>query len=279
MRELNQRVAVITGASRGIGRATAFELGRAGCRVILIARDVEELSAVVDRMQHENIDARYFACDLSEPPQTIDTFEKILSLYSRVDILVNSAGAGKFGLFHEMPIDEVIKPQRVPTEAALLASRLVLPGMVANSSGHIVNILTPGSYFALPYLVAYTVSRWGLLGLTRALREEVARFDVGVSSVCPAWVNTDYIGNNDTDADWFPRVAKIFPTIEPGDVATHVLGAIRHNKKDVVTSWRLQIFVSLYRHFPRLAVGSLKLIGVFQPKRETQDQPQPIKTP
>jgi len=271
MYQLDQRVAVITGASRGIGRATAFRLGRAGCRVTLIARDSDELSSVVDDLLSENIDASYFACDLSDADATVKIFNDILNQYMHIDILVNCAGAGKFGRFHEMSIEEIVKPQRVPTDAALIVSRLVLPGMIVNSCGHIVNILTPGSYFALPYLAAYTVSRWGLLGFTRALREEVSQYGIGVSSVCPAWVNTDYIGNNNTDADWFPSVAHIFPTIEPDDVAAHVLRAIQQNKKDVVTSWRLQFFVSFYQHFPRLAVSALKLIGVFKPRRHVDN--------
>ncbi|MDH3693046.1 MAG: SDR family NAD(P)-dependent oxidoreductase [Gammaproteobacteria bacterium] len=270
MRQLDQRIAVITGASRGIGRATAFNLGRAGCRVILIARDSDELSSVVDELLSENIDANFFSCDLSDADATVKTFNDILTQYACIDILVNSAGVGKFGRFHEMSIEEIVEPQRVPTDSALIASRLALPGMIANSCGHIVNILTPGSYFALPYLVAYTVSRWGLLGFTRALREEVSQCGIGVSSVCPAWVNTDYIGNNNTDADWLPNVAHIFPTIEPDDVAIHVLRAIRKNKKNVVMSWRLQFFVSFYQHFPRLAVGSLKLIGAYQPRRHAK---------
>ena len=258
-------VAVVTGASRGIGRETARVLAEKGCRVALIARQSEALDDAVDSIVSSGRLAEKFACDLGDWQDCDRLVENLRQRFPRIDILVNCAGVGKFGPLDALGPEEARAPVNVPLQAAITLSQGLLPNMKGSGRGRIINVIGPAAYFDLPWMAAYTASRAGLLSFTRALDEEVAAEGVRVKSVCPAWVDTEYIARNDTDGDWLPKVARFFPTSSAAEVAEFIVQAITRSQREIKPSWLLRFCAFCYRWFPRLSVGAFKLAGLYQP--------------
>ena len=268
MRNLQGKVAVVTGASQGIGRAVAFRLARAECKLAMIARNTERLDELALEITKEGGEAESFPCDLRNVEDITRTIKCIEARYKSIDILVNNAGAGKFNPFDQLTLEEILLPLRVPMMAAVIASHCVVPGMCRRKRGHIVNIISPTAYFPLPYMVPYNTSRCALNMFSRALAEELSSFGIGVSSVCPPWVNTSYLRNNDTDPGWFPRISKIFPTLEPEQVAETVYTAIVKNQKELIIPFMLEVFVRFYQFFPNVTFRLLKSLRLLEPSKK-----------
>lgn len=268
MMELRGRVAVVTGASEGIGAALAQRLGEAQCRVALVARSEPRLEQRARALRTNGVDASVFACDLANRATLERSFAAILDRYGQVDLLINNAGVGRLGPFLDMTPKEIAAPIDVPVTAALLAARLVAPSMIARGEGEIVNIVSPAAFFDLPYMVPYTTARVALLGFTRALASELHGTGVRVRAVCPAWVDTQYIERNGSDAGWFPAVSRWFPTHSAEHVASRILESLGSGRREHLLSSRLAVFAWAYRHFPRLSVSALELAGLFQPGRQ-----------
>lgn len=264
------RVAVVTGASEGLGEALASHLGAAGYRVALVARTTHRLQQVVDGLAGRGIAANIYPCDLANREQLRETFDQLLHDHGHVDVLCNNAGVGRLGPFLESSIDDIVAPIDVPTTAALLATRLLAPSMVSRGAGTVVNIVSPAAYFELPYMAAYTAARWALLGFSRSLDEELRGSGVRVRAVCPAWIDTRYLERNCSVAGWFPRIASWFPRHSPDQVAARVVARLDSSAGEQFLSGRLFAFAWCYRHFPRMSRAVLKITGLYRPtvKRE-----------
>jgi len=258
----NGSVAVVTGASRGIGRETAQALAARGCHVVLIARQSDALDSAVSSIKNAGKTGEKFPCDLNDNTACDHLVEALRQRFSRIDILVNCAGVGKFGPLDSLSADEVRAPLNVPLRAAVMLSHGLLPLMKGSGHGRIINVIGPAAHFDLPWMAAYTASRAGLLSFTRALDEEVASEGVRVKSVCPAWVDTEYISRNQTDGDWLPKVAQYFPTASPAEAAGYILSAMTSEKREIKPSWLLRFCAFSYRWFPRLSVSAFKLAGL-----------------
>lgn len=263
------RVAAITGASEGIGRAVALRLAGEGCRVALLARRGELLQQLAAQISARGGEAHAFPCDLSDSSAVPATFADIVRRLGPIDILINNAGVGTFAPFADTPAAAVRAPFDVPVLCALAASREVAQSMVERRRGSIVTILSPASYFPLPFMVPYTASRWALLGFSRALREELAPRGVHVGTVCPGRVQTAYLDNNGADIAWFPRISRVFPTSQPEDVAEQVSRSLRGHRREIVFPAVLRVFVTCYRLFPNTVLWLLKTTRLFQPSKRT----------
>ena len=263
--QYTDKIAVITGASRGIGQAVLNELASRGCHVIAIARPSTDLENTVDSLIKRNLKVSAYPCDLNDT-QAITSMCKVLgNQFKKIDILVNCAGVGKLGPITSMSTAQVQAPIKVPLLAAITLSHLLLPKMLNLTQSRIINVITPAAYFDLPYMASYTASRSGLLSFTRALDEECKDQGVRVRSVCPAWVDTDYLLNNDTDGDWYPKISRYFPTITAKQTASYVIKAIEGNQRELKPALLLKLFELSYRWFPALSVGIFKLLNLYQP--------------
>ncbi len=259
------KVAVVTGASRGIGKSVCIELARRGCSIVAIARPSDELNEVVDVLRGQGHDAQAFPCDLNDTDAIETLCKQLLHQYVHIDILVNCAGVGKFGPIDSLTFAETRAPINVPFTAAVCLSRGLLPAMINRGESRIINVVSPAGYFDLPYMAAYTASRSGLLSFTRSLDEEVKLQGVRVRSVCPAWVDSEYISRNQTDGDWLPKMSKYFPVASTDEAAGMVIKSIVGNRREYKAGWILNLCVLCYRWFPRLSVGSFKILGLYAP--------------
>ena len=217
------KIAVISGASRGIGQAVLRELANRGCHVVAIARPSNTLDDTVNSLIQHNLKVTSCPCDLNDTQAITTICEYLKSEFKRIDILVNCAGVGKLGPFLNMTAQEIQAPIKVPLQAAISLSHELLPAMINHGEGRIINIITPAAYFDLPFMASYSASRSGLLSFTRALDEEYKHQGVRVRAVCPAWVDTGYLVNNHSDGGWYPKVAGYFPTVTAEQAANYVI--------------------------------------------------------
>jgi NAD(P)-dependent dehydrogenase (short-subunit alcohol dehydrogenase family) len=188
MSGLQQKVVLITGGSGGLGRALAEGFLRHGCRVVITSRNQERLEVAVKKIDHHGSQLLSIPCDITERRQVATLEEKINAEWGTVQILVNNAGLAQAGSFLEMPDrlwDETLKTNLTGTYNCCKA---FLPSMIKSSWGRIITIASTMAKVAYSHVSAYTTSKHGVLGLTRALALETATSGVTVNAICPGYV-------------------------------------------------------------------------------------------
>jgi len=183
---LENKVALITGSGRGIGRAMAKLFAKEGASVFLTARTEKEIAAVTKEIVADGGKAGFAIADLTQVADCERVFAAAVKEFGRVDILVNNAGHyGPVVPVEKYPVEEFEKVINVHLRAAFLLSKLALPGMYARKSGVILNISSLSAKAAFPWGSAYAAAKAGLLGLTRYMAAEAARNGVRVNAICP----------------------------------------------------------------------------------------------
>lgn len=183
---LQNKVALITGSGRGIGRAMALLFAREGARVFLTARTEKQLTTVAEEVASAGGVAAYLKADLTHEADCSRVVHAAREKFGHVDILVNNAGHyGPVVPVEEYPLEEFDKVLAVHLRAAFLLSKLVLPEMYARQSGVILNVSSLSAKSAFGWGSAYAAAKAGLLGLTRVMAAEAARQGVRVNAICP----------------------------------------------------------------------------------------------
>jgi len=184
-------VALVTGGSRGIGRAIAVGLAAAGHDVAVGGRDAEALAVTCEAVSAHGVRALAVVLDVTESASVQAGVERVVAELGAPAVLVNNAGVASAAPF--LALDEELwnRTFAVNVSGAFLVTRAVLPGMLAAGHGRIVNIGSTAALEGFPYTVHYTASKHALLGMTRALALEVARKGVTVNCVCPGFVDTE----------------------------------------------------------------------------------------
>lgn len=183
---LENRIALITGSGRGIGRAIALLFAKEGATVFLAARTQAELAGVAQEIASQGGKVAYLCADLANTRDVERVFAEAQRMFGRVDILVNNAGHyGPVVPVEDYPLEEFDKVIAVHLRTAFLLSKLALPGMYARKSGIILNISSLSAKAAFSWGSAYAAAKAGLLGLTRYMAAEAARNGVRVNAICP----------------------------------------------------------------------------------------------
>lgn len=199
-RPLVSKVALVTGASRGIGRAIALELAKAGAELSLCATTMNGLAQVVKEAEALGARVCATACDVGDPVQVDMLVSRTFEAFGgRVDVLVNNAGIVQRAPISEVSDAEFDRVLRVNLSAPFYLARRLVPGMVGRRSGRIVNVSSISSTLGSPRTVSYNASKWGVNGLTRSLAEELRGTGVMVCAVLPGSVDTDMLKGSGFD--------------------------------------------------------------------------------
>jgi len=191
---LKDRVVVVSGASRGIGRASALELARAGARLALLARDQDALGAVREAAQGLGAEARVYPSDLRRPEEVERAAAALLADFGRVDALVNNAAVGRYGGFLDLSREDFAEMLDVNVLGVVALTQALLPAMLARGEGHVLMVASVQGLAATATSAAYSASKFALVGLTRSLALDVGPQGVRVTLLCPGSVATDFDG-------------------------------------------------------------------------------------
>jgi NAD(P)-dependent dehydrogenase (short-subunit alcohol dehydrogenase family) len=195
-RSLHGRHAIITGGGRGIGAACAEELARLGASVTLMGRDLPSLKETAEGIARRHaVTAGCVPCDVGDAPSIAQAFRDARLAQGDPYILVNNAGIGEVSPLAEMSLELWERILRVNLTGAMLCAQQVLPAMMAAREGRIVNMASIAGTKGFAGLAAYSVSKHGLIGLTRTLALETARHGITVNAVCPSFTDTDMVRN------------------------------------------------------------------------------------
>ncbi|MGW0832490.1 SDR family NAD(P)-dependent oxidoreductase [Streptomyces prunicolor] len=192
MSESARPVALVTGATSGIGLEVASRLAGLGARVYLCARGQEQLTETVKSLQEQGYDVDGTVCDVSDPAQIRAFVHAAVERYGPVDILVNNAGRSGGGATHEIPDELWFDVVNTNLNSVFLMTKEVLTtgGMLAKERGRIVNIASTGGKQGVVHAAPYSASKHGVVGFTKALGLELARTGITVNAVCPGFVET-----------------------------------------------------------------------------------------
>jgi 3-oxoacyl-[acyl-carrier protein] reductase len=213
---LGGKVALITGASRGIGLAIARRLGQMGARVSICARDQARLDQAASNLRNEGIETLAVPTDVTRGDQISSLVQRTQRELGVIEILVNNAGTGMFGPFHEFGETEWDTVLDTNLKSVFLMSCAVAPEMIRRQTGHIINISSLAGKNTFANGAIYCASKWGLMGLTGAMAEDLRAYGIRVSAICPGSVATDFPGQGGKKRE------KI---LQPDDVA-HAVAAL-----------------------------------------------------
>jgi 3-oxoacyl-[acyl-carrier protein] reductase len=212
---LEGKVALVTGAGRGIGRAISLTLGWAGAHVVAVARTVEQIEAVAREIADAGGKAVGIRADIAEERDVRSLFDQVRERLGRLDVLVNNAGVGLFGPVAEFPAADFDQVVAVNLRGTFLCCQQAMQVMIPQGSGYIINISSVVGFRGYPNQSAYTAAKHGVMGLTKSLAVEAQEHGIRVSAVLPGGVATDLIRAARPDLD--PSVL-----MQPEDIAQTV---------------------------------------------------------
>lgn len=270
--DVRDKTVLVTGGSRGLGLVLAREFAREGARVVICARDEEELErARVDLQQHG---AEVFAvqCDVTNAPEVGSMVNQIHERFGKIDVLVNNAGTIQVGPVEVMNREDFDKAMQAHFWGPLNTMLAVLPEMRERRDGRIVNISSIGGKIAVPHLVPYSASKFALVGLSKGLRTELYKDGVVVTTVCPGLMrtgsprNANFKGKHREEYAWF-SISDSLPltSIKAERAARQIVDACRQGRAELVITVQAKLAVLFDSLFPELSAELLAAVNQLLP--------------
>jgi NAD(P)-dependent dehydrogenase (short-subunit alcohol dehydrogenase family) len=271
--DLHGRTALITGGSRGLGLAIARELGRLGAHVTLAARDAAELEAAREDLESRGIGASVLVCDLSARGEGRRIVDQVIADRGRLDILVNNAGVIQIGPIEHMETRDFEEAMDVHFWAPLQTMLSAMPAMRTQGGGRIVNVSSIGGKIGVAHMVPYCASKFALTGLSTALRGELAKDNIVVTTVSPGLMRTGspfnawFKGRHREEFAWF-TVADSLPvvTVDAARAAFQIVDACRCGDAELVVSWPAKLAVIANAVSPSVVALGMRLTNALLPE-------------
>ncbi|OAS82071.1 MULTISPECIES: 3-ketoacyl-ACP reductase [Metabacillus] len=227
---LQGKVALVTGAGKGIGRSTALALAQEGVNVGLIARTEKDLMNVAKEIEAYGVKVAYATADVSSIEQVDQAVATINSTLGTVDILINNAGTGKFGKFLELEPDEWKQIIDTNLMGVYYVTRAVLPQLIDKNGGDIIMISSTAGQKGAPVTSAYSASKFGVLGLTESLALEVRKHNIRVTALTPSTVATE-LAYKENLTDGNPE-----KVMQPEDLAEFIVAQLKLHPRIFIKS-------------------------------------------
>ena len=272
---LCDKVAVITGGSRGLGLVLARDICAQGGSVALIARDREELARAKADLARRGGAPNAFGvqCDLLDAAQIEAAVRQIIDRFGKIDILINNAGIIEVGPLEHMTREDFERAMQLHFWAAYELISQIVPEMRAWGGGHIVNISSIGGKVAVPHLAPYSVSKFALTGFSDAIRTELARDNIYVTTVAPGMmrigshVNAKFKGNHDVEFAWFAASAGApMISMNADRAARKILAACRRGQPSLTLTFAARGAIFGNALFPNLTGYMMRFVNQFLPK-------------
>src|SRR4029453_4688865 len=269
---LRGKVAVITGGSRGLGLVLARHICAQGGSVALIARDPDELGrAKADLAAHGGV-VLTIQCDLLDAAQIEAAVRQIIDRFGKIDILINNAGIIEVGPLEHMTREDFEHAMHLHFWAAYELVSQIVPEMRTRGGGRIVNISSIGGKVAVPHLAPYSVSKFALTGFSDAIRAELARDNIYVTTVAPGMmrigshVNAKFKGKHDIEFAWFAAGAGApLISMNADRAARKILAACRRGQPSITLTFAARTAIFGNALFPNLTGYWMKIVNRFLP--------------
>lgn len=270
---LRNKVALITGGSRGLGLVLARHICEQGGKVALIARDPEEIVRAKADLTSRGGDVFTVECDLLDRDQIQTAVREVIERFDGIDILINNAGIIEVGPLDHMTRDDYERAMKLHFWAAYELISRVVPEMRVGDGGRIVNISSIGGKLAVPHFAPYSASKFALTGLSDAIRTELARDNIHVTTVSPglmrtgSHVNAKFKGNHDAEFAWFSASAGA-PLISMGAnrAARKIIAAFRRGQPSLTLTFAARGAIAANALFPNLTGYAMKIVNRFLPQ-------------
>ena len=244
---LKNRVVWITGASSGIGAATARMLAERGAIPVLTARSSDKLREVSAQIQGEH---SAWVLDVTDARQAEESASRIYERYGRLDILLNNAGYGEFIPFADADLAHFQEMMDVNYFGVIRCTKAALPYMLKAKEGHIVNVASLAGKIGTPKASGYAATKHAVIGLTESLRQELAPYGILVSAVNPGPVATPFFDRADPQGSYLRNLGSF--VLKPEQVARAIIRVMEKRSKETDMPWSLAAGAWIRRAFPRL---------------------------
>jgi len=270
--DLKDKTVLITGGSRGLGLVMAREFAREGARLVLCARDEQELDQArldLEKFGTEVITAR---CDVTNRHDVMAMVANVYTRLGSIDVLVNNAGVIQVGPLEVMTHEDFELAMQAHFWGPLNTIMAVLPSMREKKTGRIVNISSIGGKVSVPHLIPYSASKFALVGLSKGLRSELMKDGIKVTTVCPGLMrtgsprNADFKGKHQFEYAWF-SISDALPllTVSAENAARQIVSACRRGQAELVISVPAKIAVLFDALFPETMSQMLALANRMLP--------------
>lgn len=230
MESLKNKKALVTGGSRGLGKAIALALASEGVHVVVTGRDEVKLAETVKEIEKTGVKADYAIFDVSNEEKVKESIAKVIHDFGTIDILINNAGIGEFGGVLELSTERFEKIIQTNLFGPYYIMKNILPAMVEQKSGDVVNVASTAGLKGGPMTSAYTASKAGLIGLSESVMYEMRKHNIRVCTLTPSTIATDMSKDlNLTDGN--PE-----KVLQPEDFAELVIAQLKLNKRALMTT-------------------------------------------
>jgi NAD(P)-dependent dehydrogenase (short-subunit alcohol dehydrogenase family) len=275
--DLQGRAALVTGASRGLGLLLARELGRQGCRLVICARDVQELERARAQLAGEGRQVLAVACDIADGAQVEELISRVLEVYGGVDLLVLNAGVIQVGPLAAMRAEDFEDALGVMFWGVVRPTLAALPHL-RRSRGRIVTITSIGGKIASPHLLPYDCAKFAAVGFSEGISAELARDGVRVTTVVPGLMRTGSVfnaffkGQKEREFGWF-TLADSIPglSMDAERAARRIVAAVRRGRVEVTLTAPAKLAVRLHGVLPATSVRLLRGVNRLLPGPDGAD--------
>ena len=276
---LRNKVALITGGSRGLGLVLARQICAAGGKVALLARDNEELIRAKTDLAGRGGRVITIQCDLLDAGQIQSAIRQTIDRFGKIDILINNAGIIEVGPLEHMTREDFERSMAVHFWAPYALISDVVPEMRTRGGGRIVNISSIGGKIAVPHLAAYSASKFALTGFSDAIRAELALDKIYVTTVAPGMmrtgshVNAKFKGRHDSEFAWFGASSGApLISINAERAARKILAACRRGQPSLTLTYAARTAILGNALFPNLTGYAMKIVNRFLPKAADKNE-------
>jgi len=270
--DFQNKVVLITGGSRGLGLVLARMLADEGAKLAICARDADELARAKEDLQALGAQVLDVVCDVRNQSEVNRTVETVCNHYGQIDVLINNAGVIQVGPLEVQTQKDFEDAMAIHFWGAFYTMQAVLPEMKKRGEGRIINVSSIGGKISVPHLAPYSASKFALVGLSGAMRAELVKDNIYVTTVCPGLmrtgspVNAIFKGQNEKEYAWFSILDSLpFTSVSAENAASQIITACRSGDAELIISLQAKLAAKFNALFPELTAEMLALANKILP--------------